>query len=282
MKILKEKFITKADKNSNLYISGFSKYELMARKFVTEYPITKYIPRSFYNGNFTVKSDKQINVVFIGFGKVNYQLFRMCAMQFQFAREDGGRLASKPVKYYVYDNKEESLHNEFFSRILYEFDEEFADCDFPKPEKICDLEICRADINSVEAKKNFRSLVSENSFTYFIVSLDDDLQDASYAQTVKRVLGDDENYRVFVRAKNDNGENLNDGEDRVIYFGEDKKLYTRENIINDDLCELAQRINLLYNKISNPPEWLKSLKSRKDLTAKMQGDILGAVYRTGF
>ena len=276
MKILKEKFITKADKNSNLYISGFSKYGLMARKFVTEYPITKYIPRSFYNGNFTVKSDKQINVVFIGFGKVNYQLFRMCAMQFQFAREDGGRLASKPVKYYVYDNKEESLHNEFFSRILYEFDEEFADCDFPKPEKICDLEICRADINSVEAKKNFRSLVSENSFTYFIVSLDDDLQDASYAQTVKRVLGDDENYRVFVRAKNDNGENLNDGEDRVIYFGEDKKLYTRENIINDDLCELAQRINLLYNKISNPPEWLKSLKSRKDLTAKMQGDILGA------
>ena len=79
---------------------------------------------------------------------------------------------------------------------MYEFDEEFADCDFPKPEKICDLEICRADINSVEAKKNFRSLVSGNSFTYFIVSLDDDLQDASYAQTVKRVLGDDENYRV--------------------------------------------------------------------------------------
>ncbi len=276
MKILKEKFIKKADKNSNLYIAGFSKYELMARKFVTEYPITKYIPRSFYNGNFTVKNDKQINVVFIGFGKVNYQFFRMCAMQFQFAREDGGRLASKPVKYYVYDNKEESLHNEFFSRILYEFDEEFADCDFPKPEKICELEICRTDINSVEAKKNFRSLVSENSFTYFIVSLDDDLQDASYAQTVKRILGAEENYRVFVRAKNDNGEKLNDEEDRIIYFGEDKKLYTRENIINDDLCELAQRLNLLYNKISNPPEWLQSLKSRKDLTAKMQGDILGA------
>lgn len=274
MKILKEKFITKADKNSNVYITGFSKYELMARRFVVDYPITKYIPRSFYNDNFTLKNDKQINIVFIGFGKVNYQLFRMCAMQFQFAQEISGKLVSKPVQYYIYDNQASMLHNEFFSRILFEFDEEFSDCDFPKPEKICNLDIRQTDINSVEAKKKFKSLVNEDSFTYFIISLDNDLEDASYAQTVKRLLSDDNSYRIFVRAKNNNGEKLNELSDRITYFGEEKKLYTHENIINDDLTELAQRINLLYNKISNPPEWLRKLKLKKNMSAEEQRKIL--------
>lgn len=274
MKILKEKFLTRADGNTNASITGFSKYELMARRFVADYPVTKYIPRSFYNDNFTLKNDKRINVAFIGFGKVNYQLFRMCAMQFQFAQQVKGRLASKPVTYHIFDSKDETLHNEFFSRILYEFDEEFSDCDFPKPEKICDLDICRVDINSVEAKKKFKSLVTENSFTYFIISLDNDLEDASYAQTVIRLLNDEDNYRLFVRAKNGNGERLNELDDRIIYFGEEKKLYTHANIVNDDLTELAQRINLLYNKISDPPEWLKKLKENKTATAEEQRKVL--------
>ncbi len=274
MKILKEKFIPKADGNPDVYMTGFSKYELLARRFAVDYPITKYIPRSFYNPNFTLKDDAQINIVFIGFGKVNYQLFRMCAMQFQFAAEKDGKLCSKPVKYYIYDNNKTALHNEFFSRILYEFEEDFADCDFPKPEKICDLEIREEDVNSIEAKKQFKALVHKNSFTYFIVSLENDLEDASYAQTVKRLLRSDDNYRIFVRAKNNNGEKLNEETDRVIYFGKEKDLCTHENIVNDDLTELAQRINLLYNKISNPPEWLKELRETKDLSADGQRRIL--------
>lgn len=275
MKILKEKILTKADDGKlNLHLNGFSKYELMARRFVVDHPITKYIPRSFYNDNYTLKSNKQINIVFVGFGKVNYQLFRMCAMQFQFAQQKQNKLASKPVKYYIFDNEETAVHNEFFSRILYEFDEEFAACDFPKPEKICDIEICPVDANSVDAKKKFKSLVDENSFTYFIVSLDKDLEDASYAQTIKRLFNDDENYRIFVRAKNNNGEKLNEVEDCITYFGEEKELYTHENIVNDSLSELAQRINLLYNDIANPPQWLKEIKENKSLTADEQRKLL--------
>lgn len=276
MKILKEKFITKADDNANLHLTGFSKYELMARRFVTDYPVTKYIPRSFYNENCTLKNDKQINIVFVGFGKVNYQLFRMCAMQFQFAKEEGGRLASAPVHYYIFDKKEKGVHNEFFSHILYEFDEEFKDCDFPKPEKICEIDVDNLDINSVEAKKKFKSLVGKDSFTYFVVSLDKDLEDASYAQTVRRLFGDDANYRIFVRAKNYGGEKLNELSDKIIYFGEEKLLYTHANIVNDDLTELAQRINLLYNTIANPPEWLKTIKDNKGLTAEEQRRMLNA------
>lgn len=261
MKVLKEKFVAKADDSVGAYIFCFSKYELMARRFVVDYPITKYIPRNFYNENYTLKSEKQINVVFLGFGKVNYQIFRMCAMQFQFAQQSGDKLCAKPVKYHIFDNSDAALHNEFFSRVLYEFDEEFKNCDFPKPEKICELDIHRTDINSVEARKAFKALVTDDSFTYFIISLNGDLEDASYARTVKRLLQNEKNYRIFVRAKNNGGERLNSENDSIIYFGEEKNLYTHANIVNDDLTELAQRINLLYNTVSDAPVWLREIQA---------------------
>ncbi len=261
-KVIKEKFISKAEADAAPYLSCFSKYELIARRFVSDYPITKFIPRTFYNENCTLKNGKDINVVFIGFGKVNYQLFRLCSMQFQFAAEKNGKLVSKPVRYFICDNSEKMLHNEFFSHIEFEFDEQFKNCDFPKPERICDINVIKTDANSVKAKKKFKSLVGENSYTYFIISLENDLEDASYARTISRLFDDGDNFRVFVRAKNNSGETLNNENDAIIYFGEEKKIYTHDSVVNDDLTELAQRLNLLYSNISNSPQWLEAVKNR--------------------
>lgn len=269
VKVIKERLIAEADGKVSAFINCFSKHELIARQFVVQYPITKFIPRSFFNENYSLKPDKDINVVFIGFGKMNYQLFRMCSMQFQFATQNDGKLESKPVHYYIYDHKDEALHNEFFSRILYEFEEDFKDCDFPRPDKICDIaEVCRTDINSVEAKKRFKELVTDNGFTYFIISLNADLEDASYAQTIKRLLPEGGNYRIFVRAKS-NAEKL--GNDGIIYFGDESKIYTHGSIVNDDLSEFARRLNMLYDNIQNMPEWLAAIRH---LPAEQQGEAL--------
>lgn len=269
VKVIKERLIAEADGKVSAFINCFSKHELIARQFMTQYPITKFIPRSFYNKNYSLKPDKDINVVFIGFGKMNYQLFRMCSMQFQFATQTGGKLESKSVHYYIYDHKDEALHNEFFSRILYEFEEDFKDCDFPRPEKICDIaEVSNIDINSVAAKRKFKGLVTADSFTYFIISLNTDLEDASYAQTIKRILLNGNNYRIFVRTKS-NAENF--GDDGIIYFGDESKIYTHGSIVNDDLSEFARRLNMLYDNIQNMPEWLADIRK---LPAEKQGEAL--------
>lgn len=269
VKVIKERLIAETDGKEGAFINCFSKHELIARQFVVQYPITKFIPRSFYNKNYSIKPDKDINVVFIGFGKMNYQLFRMCSMQFQFATQTGGKLESKPVHYYIYDHKDEALHNEFFSRILYEFEEDFKDCDFPRPEKICDIaEVSNIDINSVAAKRKFKGLVAADSFTYFIISLNTDLEDASYAQTIKRILPNGDNYRIFVRTKS-NAENF--GDDGIIYFGDESKIYTHGSIVNDDLSEFARRLNMLYDNIQNMPEWLVAIRH---LPAEQQGEAL--------
>lgn len=265
VRIIKEKFISSGDTAVSASIACFNKYEVMVKQLTARYPITKYIPRSFFNPNLTLKEGRDINVAFIGFGKVNYQLFRMFATQFQFAAQSGDRLVSAPVNYYIFDNRDGALHNEFFSRIFYEFDEAFENCDFPKPERICNVNIKNIDINSVEAKRTFRQLVSPRSFTYFCVSLSDDLQDASYAQTIIRLMPEERNYRIFVRARNTQDERLSEPAeidfDPIIYFGEEKRVFSHGGLIDDDVTEFAQRLNLLYENINNPPEWLNKIKS---------------------
>ncbi len=260
MKLIREKFISSADGSAVPFILSFSKYEIIARNFVSDHPISKYIPRDFFNGNFTLKNDKKINVVFVGFGKVNYQLFRMCAMQFQFAGEKDGKLCSAPVNYYIYDNDEKRMHNEFFSRIMFEFDEDFKNCDFPPPEKICEVVRDCKDINSVEVRQKFKALVNDDSYTYFVVSLENDLQDAAYARTLIRILSGNDNYRIFVRAKNDKNEELNCCSDSIIYFGEEKEIYTEKGIVNNAVIDTAKRINLLYNNLKQTPKWLREIK----------------------
>lgn len=261
MKIIREKFVSHVDEASNSFVSCFNRHELLARKFIMEHPISKYIPGHFFHENCTLKSNKDINVVFIGFGKVNYELFRMMTMQFQFATEKRGHLASKPVHYYIFDHQNERLHNEHISKLLYEFDEDFRNTDFPKPDRICDLKQPEnIDINSIEAKKKFRSLVTEDSFTYFIISLHDDFEDASYAQTIRRILSSDRNYKIFVRAKNNNNEKMNVQTDSVIYFGDERSLYSHDCIVNNLLQELSQRINVLYS-MTNAPEWLSGIQN---------------------
>ena len=109
----------------------------------------------------------------------------------------------------------------------------------------------------MEARRKFCEVANGNSFTYFIISLNADLEDAAYAQTLKRMLPDNAAYRIFVRNKS-NAERLCD--DGIIYFGEEGQIYTHGCIVNDDLSELALRINMLYDSIGNPPEWLRKIR----------------------
>lgn len=245
-KIIKKLFIPN-QLPTHTFVSCFNKYELLARQFIKEYPISKYVPRNFFNENFTLKEDKEINVVFIGFGKVNYELFKLAAMQFQFAKMKNNALCASPVNYYMYDEEEKRLHNEYFSRFNFEFERDFADTDFPKPDKICNAtHINHENINSIDARKEFCDLVTKNSFTYFIVSLSSDLEDASYAHTLERMIKGKGEYKIFVRAKNSRSEALKEKHADFIYFGEEREIFTHHCIVDDDLMTLARLNHVLY------------------------------------
>ena len=263
MEIFREKYLSEISAEANSFLLPFCRYELMARRFIIEHPITKYIPKSFFNDNFTLKEDKEINVVFLGFGKVNYELFKQMVTNFQFAKQKEGKLCAAPVHYYTFENNGERFNNEYFITLLNEYEEIFKGSDLPPADKICDLkEILPMDAHSGKTRKQLLDLVKENTYTYFVISLSEDFEDGAFAYELKKHLADKDNYKIFVRAKGEESRLLNKGEESVIYFGEDDECLLHENIINDDLMVLSQNVNNLYNdytqdKWAQLREWQK-------------------------
>ncbi|MBQ2740948.1 MAG: hypothetical protein IJF39_04960 [Clostridia bacterium] len=263
MSMVREQYLSEISKNANSFVLPFCRYELMARRFVCEHPITKYIPNDFFRENKTLKDGKAINVVFFGFGKVNYELFKLMATGFQFAREKDGKLCSAPVHYYAYENNGEQLNNEYFIKLLNEYEQLFARSDLPPAEKICDLrEIQPMDAHDAKIRKQVRELVHEDSYTYFIISLSDDFKDAAFAHELNNALEAKDHYKIFVRAKEKENRLLNRDDENIVYFGENEEVFLHENIVNDDLMQLAQNVNDLYNDCSKSKwfqlrEWQK-------------------------
>ena len=263
MSVVREQYLSEISKNANSFVLPFCRYELMSRRFISEHPITKYIPRTFFNDNLTLKEDKTVNVVFLGLGKVNYELFKGMVTNFQFAKEKDGKLCPAPVNYYAYEHTEEQLNNEYFIKLLHGYDELFKHSDLPPAEKICNLhELKPTDAHSAKAREQLRNLVSENSYTYFIVSIADDFTDAAFAHELKNYLETERGYKIFVRAKDKENRLLNKEDETIVYFGEDAEWFLHENIVNDDLMQLAQNVNDLYNdhtknKFAQLREWQK-------------------------
>ena len=278
VKLVREKYITTMSKDTNSFIVPFCHYELMARRFVTEHPITKYIPRAFFNDNLTLKTEKEINVVFLGFGKVNYELFKMMVTNFQFAKEKDGKLTAAPVHYYAFEKNAERFNNEYFIRLREEYDQLFQDSDLPPAEKICDLkDVLPMDVHSLEARNAMRALVNADTYTYFILSVADDFEDAGFAYELKDSLGETGNYKIFVRSKGADGRLLNDSKDSIIYFGEDARSFVHENIVNDDLMTLSQHVNDLYN--DHTSDKLAQLKAWQELpTVEQYSNINAATH----
>lgn len=241
------RLIDKIDASCSAYISCFNKYELAARRLAVGYPLSRFVPRSFYNENCTLKSGKDINVVFLGFGKINYHIFRTFALLYQFVKQDGKRLASAPVHYHIFDHDGSRLNNELFSRLDFEFGYEFENTELPPPDRICELEKTRnADINSVESRRFFRSCVNADSFTCFVVSLENDYANAACAQSLKRLFRGAENYVIFSRAEN-RAEGVDPFDDKLFYFGEDGATYLHANVVDDCLTDRARTVNYLYD-----------------------------------
>ncbi len=246
--MVREKYLSDVSEQANTFVLPFCRYELMARRFIMEHPITKYMPRSFFNENLTLKDEKEVNVVFLGFGKVNYELFKLMATNFQFAKQKGDQLYAAPVHYYTFENNSERFNNEHFIKLINEYDEIFKNSDLPAAEKICDLkESLPMDAHSAETRKQIRALVNKDTYTYFIVSISDDYQDADFAHDLKKYLEDEQNYKIFVRSKGKESRLLNKDEKNIVYFGENAECYLHENIVNNDLMVLSQNVNDLYN-----------------------------------
>ena len=273
MQTLRDQFVAEVDQSCNSYVTCFNKYELLARDFVTTYPITKYVPRDFYESNLALKKGKKINVVMMGFGNINKELFEMMAIEFQFAhitKKDGKeQFESEPVNYYIYDTDASKLNTDTSAKLVYDYETIFNNSDLPRFDRFCNVEFKKLDVNSFEVRKQLDEIVNEDSFTYVIVSLAGDLENVAYAESLQSYFYGSKNIKVFARVKEEplySQKNTCDcpkhEQNTVEFFGKAKNILTHKNIINEELIELSQRINGKYMQytrqgINNKVEWEK-------------------------
>ncbi len=247
-RIIKDKYISKAECSEKAFVRCFNPYEILARGFVFDNPISKYIPRSFLNENCTLKNDKEINVVFLGFGKVNSEIFKLMAEQNQFVSEDKSKLHAHLVNYYFYDINKSNLNNDTFLRLEYEYnniikDKEKEHIGF---DNVCKVNIEYDDFKSLDSFKKIVGLVNQKSFTYFIVSYGEELENIDFAiklyENVKK-LG---LCKIFVRVKNSSTNRLNKYDEELVYFGEQNELFKHESVVGNIFEKFSNITHSLY------------------------------------
>ena len=261
MEAIKEEFASFAGTDINSFVTCFNKFENIAMDFVKNYPISYNLPRDFYNENYSLKKDKKVNVVFVGFGNVNSQLFKMMNIDFQFAKEKSSKsklskFESEQVNYYVYENDECKFSNDNFSKLQYEFDN-LKNNKIDKMEKICNLKYDNLNVYSSEIKKNLQEIITENSYTYIIVSFGSDLENIAYAENLQNYLAEKSNFKIFTRVSEDvfyDKPNANRG---ITYFGKENELYSRNAITNINLIQLAQETKSAHAKKTNNEDYYK-------------------------
>lgn len=265
MDIIRDKYISQVDEYSNSFVTCFNKYELMARQFVTKHPISKYLPKKFYNEDrqglkATIKNDKEINVVMLGFGKVNSELLKLSIIQNQFVKEQNGELYNKQVNYYIYDNQKDKLDNEMFIKLVYEYEHLSENEKLPKLEKLCNIKKELINVKSIVNFENLEKIITEDSFTYIIVSIGSDLENASLAKKIYEDFNKKGNIKVFVRFKDNSASFFEKEQNDIICFGEKGRTLTHKLVVNNMLMDVSKIVNNMYaglseNKLADIQKW---------------------------
>ena len=111
-------------------IRYMNKYTQIAIDFIQKHPITEFMTEKHIDTErFLLRKDVNINVLLIGFGKTNQQIFLTSVANNQFIEmikdKNGNNVeALRPVKYHIFD-KEESEKNKNLNHNYYRYRNEF-------------------------------------------------------------------------------------------------------------------------------------------------------------
>lgn len=241
MNVVREQYLKEFKDNPNLYIKTFSKYELISRKFVTEFTIPKILNLEDFNENRSVKNEKKINVFFVGFGKINSSLFSMFCQNNQLVTMVDNKLRAKLVNYYMIDKNNDALDDNRIDNILTNFDK--VSSDLPSPEPLCVYNKIVGNVKSNEVIEKVKSITSDsNSLNIFIVSFGGDFENIEMSSWIKDQLSD-ENAFIACRVKN-----MKIIDKKIIAFGNEKEILNHTFIVQEKLQKLAKDINREYYK----------------------------------
>lgn len=238
-------------------IKYVNKYRKIAVDFVDKYPFTRFMDeRHIDKKNALLKDNVSINVLMIGFGKTNRQIFLTSVANNQFLKR--GEKGPEPVKvkYSIFD-RVDSQNNKNLNHDYYRFKNEIVDFDkdeyLPLPALPAHEDYFKLDINDVNFYKTVRKVISkdENDVNLVIIAFGSDLENIDMAQ--KLIQKRDEwgiyNFSILVKARAWSKENSFLEQQNCYFIGNEREvIFNIENITNDKIFNMALMRNEIYSR----------------------------------
>lgn len=232
-----------------------NKYLQIAVDFVDRYPITSFLkPEHIDTKNALVSNNLDINVVFIGFGNTNRQIFLTSVANNQLLTKGENGLELKKVDYYIFD-KIEGDNNKNLNHNYYRYKNEkphLKQEDYlPFPEHPANEQFFVRDINSPKFYEEIKHVLTEKekSVNVIIVACGSDLENIDIARKLcsKKLEWGIDNCVVFVKNnKQEFGKELFKGEE-CYFIGDLKKVFDIADITGDKFNVMAKLRNETYD-----------------------------------
>ena len=241
-----------------------NKYRQIAIDFIDKYPLTAFMnERQLDTQSSTVNENVNLNVLMIGFGKANKQIFLTSVANNQFVTRSNGKIRSKLVNYHIFDSH--TANNKNLNHNYYRYQNEMRNCSpddyLPLPEMPSDETYYHLDINASEFYGNIRQIISANSddLNYIIISFGTDLENIDLAQKIlqKKKEWNVPNLYVFVKVRSGNDAFDVFARDDCYLIGNECECVYSIRAINDDkitrMAKMRNRIYALeYEMLNNP------------------------------
>lgn len=242
-----------------------NKYQKIAMDFIDKYPLASLMTAEQIDYETSlVHRGVNINVIFIGFGKTNQQIFLTSVANNQFLtskdfteQSQSGYLPSvlKPVRYHVFD-KNVAENNKNLNHNYYRFKNECAGLDtdkyLPLPEYPAEEKYYHLDINDCDFYNSIRSIIDSNGKDagFIIIAFGSDLENIDMAKKLlekKREWGI-EKLNIFVKARSYHKvEELLEAEGCRFIGNEKDVVYDVEKIMSDKILRMAKMRNEAYD-----------------------------------
>lgn len=265
--------------NSNINL--FNKYDIIADEFILNHSISKYLSSSMIDRNTaSLKSDVDVSMFMIGFGKVNANLYLELIKNNQYTKIIDQKITTYPVRYNIFSRMDidTSNLNHNLRRIRYITP---SDEYLPWPEDSFIPNKYIGDINSFEFYNNIKNNIVNKGLNVFIVSLGNDLTNIDMALKINDRLKSwkfNSEAIIFVRVRDSKNLNLKIA-DNIIAFGSDDDVITKDAIVNQSILEISKKRAAYYANSDDVEGVWRLLPLAKRLSNK--NSIFSIIHKLG-
>ena len=233
-----------------------NKYQKIAVDFIDRYPFTKFMDETQIDYETSlVREDVDINVLLIGFGKTNQQIFLTSVANNQFLTAGEGDPVLKKVKYFIFDKNEaennKNLNHNYY-RYKYECAGLRAEDYLPLPTLPAEETYYRLDVNDHDFYNRIRQTArrSPKDVTFAVIAFGTDLENIDMAQKLveKRKEWELDNLVIFVKVRAWRKEQTLLENEGCYFIGNERDVvYDIDKIVGDKMFRMAQMRNEVYD-----------------------------------